>query len=154
MAAAETYKWRDAEGKVHYSDQPPPASVKEATTVTPKKRSSHSAPAPQGDASPSDAKPAAAKPAADKPKTTQELDQEFKQRQVKAAEKAAEEKKKADEAAEKKQNCERARADVARLQDGGRLTRYNSKGEMEYMDDQQIAQELVRARKVADSWCK
>ena len=29
-AGAELYKWTDAEGKVHYSDQPPPASARKA----------------------------------------------------------------------------------------------------------------------------
>ena len=28
-AGAETYKWVDAEGKIHYTDQPPPANAKE-----------------------------------------------------------------------------------------------------------------------------
>ncbi len=32
-AGAQTYKWTDAEGKVHYSDQPPPANAKDQGTV-------------------------------------------------------------------------------------------------------------------------
>src|SRR5258708_14618405 len=38
-AAAQTYKWTDADGKVHYSDQPPPANAKEQGTVKPRKPS-------------------------------------------------------------------------------------------------------------------
>ena len=30
LAQAETYKWVDADGKVHYSDQPPPPSVRKS----------------------------------------------------------------------------------------------------------------------------
>ncbi|HZP92540.1 MAG TPA: glutaredoxin family protein [Burkholderiales bacterium] len=42
--SAEMYRWVDAEGKVHYSDQPPPPSVKK---VEPKKRLSDKQDAPQ-----------------------------------------------------------------------------------------------------------
>jgi hypothetical protein len=153
MASAETYKWTDAEGKVHYSDQPPPSSVKEATTVSPKKKTSRSAPQPETSPADANAAPADGNAAA-KPKTYQEQDAEFKQRQVKAAEKEAEDKKKAAEAAENKRNCEQARANVTRLQEGGRIARANDKGETEYLDEQQIAQELAAARKIQDSWCK
>jgi hypothetical protein len=150
LATAETYKWTDAEGKVHYSDQPPPASVKDSKTVMPRKRSSHSGPMP-AEGKPAEGKSAAAAPA---PKTTQELDAEFKERQVKAAEKEAEDRKKAAENEDKKRNCDQARANVARLQAGGRIARANASGETEYLDDQQIAEELASARKVQDSWCK
>ena len=144
IAGAATYKWTDADGKVHYSDQPPPASVKDPGTVT-KPRASRSTPTPQ-----TDSKPAAAPTA----KTPQELDAEFRQRQVQAAEKEAEQKKKLAETEDKKKNCEQARANVERLESGGRSSRYNDKGEIEYLNDDQIAQELARVRKVADSWCK
>lgn len=148
-AAAETYKWTDAEGKVHYSDQPPPSSVKNPTTVTPRKKTSRSVPSPQGEA-----KSGAAKPTPTVAKTAQELDAEFKQRKVEAAEKEAAQKKAAQEAESKKKNCDQAKANVARLSNGGRIARANDKGETEYLDDAQISQELVRAREVADSWCK
>lgn len=155
--AAETYKWTDAEGKVHYSDQPPPSSVKE-TTVTGKK-APKSAPAPQNGAAQGDGKAAdkgkgAAKPAPAAAKTVQELDAEFKQRQVEAAEKEAAQKKAASDAADKSKNCEQAKANVALYKEGGRIARANAKGETEYLDDAQIAQELGRAQRLADSWCK
>jgi hypothetical protein len=143
-AAGDTYKWTDADGKVHYSDQPPPASVKNPATVTPRKKTSKPVPTQAGDAKPA---PAAAK-------TSQELDAEFKQRQVEAAEKQGAQKKAAQEAAEKQNNCAQAKAQVARLQDGGRISRYNDKGENEILDDGQIAAELARAKQVAESWCK
>ena len=150
-AGADTYKWTDAEGKVHYSDQPPPANVKNPVTVTPRKRTSHSAPEANAEAAkPSDARPA---PTAG-PKTSQELDAEFRQRQVKAAEDEAARKKAEQEAAEKKRNCAQATNNVKRFEQGGRLTRYNEKGEMEFLDDTEIAAELTRARQAADSWCK
>ncbi|HEX7953796.1 MAG TPA: DUF4124 domain-containing protein [Burkholderiales bacterium] len=142
---AATYKWTDANGEVHYSDQPPPPSVKGPVTVKPGKSSPGipaTAPAP------------ADKAAAPKAKTYIEQEAEFRKRQVEAAEREAEEKKKADEAIAKKQNCEQARAQLRGLQAGGRVTRTNAKGEREYLNDAQIAEAIDNAKKSADSWCK
>jgi hypothetical protein len=152
-AAAETYKWTDAEGKVHYSDQPPPANIKNPTTITPRRKTSRSA--PQADADADAPKPPAAKPPVmAKPKTTQELDAEFRQRRVKEAEDEAARKKAEQEAADKKRNCAQATNNVKRLEQGGRLTRYNDQGEVEFLQDSEIAAELARARQAADSWCR
>jgi hypothetical protein len=137
-SAAQTYKWTDADGKVHYSDQPPPENAKEQSTINPRKQS---APTPTVD------------PAA-KAKTYVEQEADFKKRQVEAAEREAAEKKKADEAAEKKQNCEQARAQLKSLQAGGRQTRTNAQGEREYLSDAQIGAEVERSKKSVDSWCK
>jgi hypothetical protein len=141
--AAQTYKWTDADGKVHYSDQPPPANAKEQATIKPSKPSA-SAPT----AAPDKGAPAA------KAKTYVEQEADFKKRQVEAAEREAAEKKKAAEAEQAKQNCEQSRAQLKSLQSGGRQTRTNAQGEREYMDDAQIAQDIERAKKLVDSWCK
>jgi hypothetical protein len=143
-AAAETYKWKDADGKIHYSDQPPPPSAKGEVTVTPGKKSE---PAKNPGS-------AQKEPPAAKAKTYKEQEAEFKKRQVEAAEREAADKKKAAEAAEKKQNCEAAQAQLRGLQAGGRMTQTNAQGERDYMSDDQIAKEIERAKKAADSWCK
>ena len=143
-AAAETYKWTDADGKVHYSDQPPPVKAKDETTVKSRKQSTPaSAPATTDKgASPG------------KARTYQEQEADFKKRQVEAAERDAAEKKKADEAAEHKQNCEQAKAQLRTLQTGGRVTQTNAKGEREYMGDAQVNQEIERSKKAVESWCR
>jgi hypothetical protein len=41
--AAQTYKWKDADGKIHYSDQPPPPEIKEPLSVKPRKSTAPSA---------------------------------------------------------------------------------------------------------------
>ena len=142
---AQTYKWKDADGKIHYSDQPPPANAKEETTVKPRKS-----------ATAATAAPAAADKGAPKTKAKTYVEQEadFKKRQVEAAKREDEEKKKAAEAAEKKQNCDRARAQLRSLQAGGRVTQTNAQGEREYMSDAQIAQAIEGGKKSVDSWCK
>ena len=139
--AAQTYKWKDADGKIHYSDQPPPPEIKEPLTVKPRKQSAPSAPTDKE------------APAA-KAKTYTEQEAEFKKRQVETAEREAAEKKKADEAADRKQNCEQARSQLKGLQAGGRVAKNNTKGEREYMSDAQIAQEIERLKKAEASWCK
>jgi hypothetical protein len=144
-AGAQTYKWTDADGKIHYSDQPPPANAKEQTTVKPRKPS---APAPSASPSASEKGAAAAKP-----KTYVEQEAEFRKRQVETAEREAADKKKAAEAAEKKQNCEQARGQLKTLESGGRITRTNAQGEREYLNDAEIAQEIERGKKSVDSWC-
>jgi len=141
-ALGDLYKWTDAEGKVHYSDQPPPPNVKQPITVK-----------PRSPATPTAAPEAEGTPAAG-PKTLVEQDAEFNRRRVEAAEREAAEKKAAKEAAEKKKNCEAAKAQLARVQSGTRITRYNEKGETVYLSDAEIAQETARAKQVVDSWCK
>lgn len=144
-AAAETYKWTDADGKVHYSDQPPPANAREQKTITPHKHSSTPGAAPA--ATDKGAPPA-------KAKTYVEQEAEFKKRQVEAAERDAAEKKKADEAAEKKRDCDQVRTQLAGLRAGGRITQTNAQGERDYMSDAQIGQEIERLKKAEASLCK
>ena len=146
-ALGELYKWTDAEGKVHYSDQPPPPNVKLPAAAKPRRQAAPTR-APDAAGTPDSAgTPAAA------PKSVAEQDAEFNRRRVEAAEKEAAEKKVAAEAAEKKKNCEQAKNRLAGLQSGARVSRYNEKGEIVYVDEAEIAQETARAKQVADSWC-
>ncbi|MGQ0577562.1 MAG: DUF4124 domain-containing protein [Betaproteobacteria bacterium] len=143
-AFGELYKWTDAEGKVHYSDRPPPPNVKQSVTVKP---------ASPGPAAPTAAPESEATPAAG-PKTPAEQAAEFNRRRVEAAEREAADKKAAQEAAEKKKNCEAAKNQLAGIRSGGRISRYNEKGELVYLGDAEIAQQEARLKQVADSWCK
>jgi len=138
-AWADLYKWTDENGKVHYSDQPPPGDVKQSESIKqPKSAAAQDAPAN----------------AAAKPKTAADLDMEFRKRRVEAAEAEAKAQKEAEAAEEKKRNCQRATAQVASLERGGRITRPGPNGEQTYMSDDEIAKEVVSAKKVADGWCK
>lgn len=137
-AWADLYKWTDADGKVHYSDQPPPGDAKKTESI---KQLKSIPPDP----------PAAATA---RPKTAADLDMEFRKRRVEAAEAEAKAQKDAAATDEKKRNCERASAQVASLERGGRITRPGPNGEQIYMSDEEIAKEVVSARKAADSWCK
>ena len=54
----------------------------------------------------------------------------------------------------KKENCARAQDHVRTIESGQRLSRTDSKGERQYLDDSQVAQELAKARQAAQEWCK
>lgn len=136
---AELYRWVDENGRVHYSDTPPPANAKTEKEV-------------KGTARPPTASEPAA-PAGQAPKSYVEKEAEFRKRQVEQAERDAAAKKAQQESAEKKRNCEQSRNQLAALKAGGRFVRYNADGEREYMDEQQIAQEISRAEKAVAGWC-
>jgi hypothetical protein len=141
-AWADLYKWTDESGKVHYSDQPPPGEVTNAESLKLKSTT------PPVDTT------ATGTNASAKPKTAAEQEMECRKRRVEAAEAEAKAQKEAQAAEEKKRNCERATAQVALLGRGGRITRPGPNGEQTYMSDEEIAKEIVNARKTADSWCK
>jgi len=147
-AGAETYKWTDENGKVQYSDQPPPSAVKKSETIKTTKPTLAPAPVAPAPA------PAGAKPGAAPPKTVTDQEMEFRKRRLQQAENEAKAQKDAQAADEKKRSCQRATEQVQAYERGGRITRYGPNGEQIYLTDQEIQAELVNARKAADSWCK
>ncbi len=148
---AQPYKWKDAQGRTVYSDQPPPNNIPQEDVIKGfKPKSSQapaatSAPAAEGDAKPAPAvKPAEARP---KPKSVAEQEMEFKKRQQDKAE--AEEKKQKTEAEEKQRTeyCERSKGYLRALEDGVRIAETNAKGEKNYMDDAKRQRELEDLKK-------
>jgi len=143
-ASAVLYKWVDKDGKVHYSDQPPPEGARQSGVVNAPAPGT-SPPAPSGDA---------ASQAPRGPKSAAELEMEFRKRRLEAAEADAKRQQEAQAAEEKQRNCTHAKNRLASLETGGRITKYGPDGETVYLSDAEIARELGEARKVADSWCK
>ena len=144
-ASAQMYKWVDANGKVQYSDKPPPSNVKVETLREPAR------PAPQPA---SETKGGTNKDAAKTgPMTAAEQEQAFRKRQADAAKTENEQKQKEARARDRAENCKRAKAALANLELGGRQTRIDEKGERVYLDDQQIAQEIARAQQAAAAAC-
>jgi len=113
VASCATYKWVDANGRVVYSDQPPPGNVK-AEIV-------QGAPPP---ANPNAVKELAAKEA------------EFKKRQIDAVDNAKKVDAQRAETGKRAEQCARTQTQIKQLaaeQIG--LVRYNEKGEIVYVDD-------------------
>lgn len=140
--AQQLYKWVDESGKVHYSDQPPPKNARSTRTID--RPRAPVAAAPSGEAGQETAKP---------PKTAAEQEMEFRKRRVEAAEAEAKRQQEAQASAERQRNCQQARNRVTALERGGRITKQGADGEQYFLEDAEIARELVEARKVADSWC-
>ena len=156
-AASAQWAWRDEHGRTVYSDVPPPPGVK-ATDIL---RQPLPTPPPdvsdaQGRVQPNPAAPPQAEPgappAAHQP-TMAEREQEFRKRQK---ERADSEKKLADaqaDAAQKAQDCERARGFIKSLDDGMRMVRTNPDGSRELMDETQREAEAQRAREIIQTRC-
>lgn len=134
--SAQVFKWVDADGKVHYSDQPVAGKAEPSKMII-------------------DDRPlSGAEDAASASQKLSEKDAEFRKRKEKeAADKAKSDKAEA-AASEKRQNCERARNALRQVQAGGRLAHINARGERELMDDAARAQAVSDAQKSVDSWCK
>lgn len=144
-ASAVLYKWVDKDGKVHYSDQPPPQSAKKSGVIT--------APSPGAGSPPPSGEGASQAPKAG-PKSAAEQEMEFRKRRLEAAEADAKRQQEAKAAEDKERNCTLAKNRLAALETGGRVTKYAADGETVFLSDAEIAKELGEARKTADSWCK
>jgi len=113
-ASATLYKWTDANGRVVYSDQPPPSGVKNETVLG----------APPPPSNPNAVKDMAAK----------ELD--IKKRQADAAEKDKKAESQRADNAKRAEECARAREQLRQLAaEQIALVRVNEKGEAVYVDD-------------------
>ncbi len=141
-SAGEIYHWKDREGRANYADTPPPGNTP-ARTLSGRTTEIPLPPQPENAQGVKSGAAAAAEEAV-----------ELRKRQAQAADKQAQAEKVAADAAEKRSNCERARNQLAALESGQRMARFNDKGEREFLDDAQRAQETEIARKAADSWCK
>jgi hypothetical protein len=140
------YKWVDADGKVKYSDTPPPSNVKTEKLRIP----AHAASAP----APTETKGGTAKDTPKGgPKTAAEQEQAFRKRQAEATKEQQEQTQKETEARDRAENCNRAKAAVANLELGGRQTRIDEKGERAFLTDQEITQAAARARQEAAAAC-
>lgn len=140
------WKWRDRDGRITVSDLPPPKDVPEKDVlVRPSAPVRAAAPA----AVPASAASAAARPA---PPADRELEARKRAaEQERAARARADEDK---QAAVRADNCRRARGQVAALESGQRMARFNDKGEREVLDDRARAEELARARAIVASDCR
>jgi hypothetical protein len=145
------WKWRDANGIVQFSDQPPPHSVPDKDIM--------SRPVPQrvpvtvlADASASAPEAGGSAPA----RADAEL--EARKKKLQADKAAADaDRKQADKArvdALKADNCKRAKAQLAMLESGVRVARPNDKGEREFLDDKARAEEVNRSRAAVTANCQ
>jgi Skp family chaperone for outer membrane proteins len=147
-AHATQWKWRDADGRVQYSDRPPPAYVKDNDILA---RPRAGAPVVKA---PADAASAPASAALKPSLKASDPELEAKKRKVDAEQDA--QKKAADDkqAQARAENCQRARNYQKSLNDGIRISRTNNKGEREVLDDKGRADEQKRVNQTIATDCK
>ena len=160
--ALAQYKWRDGRGQVHASDLPPPREVPDKDILqrpVPPKRLVVGGPGAAGGAAggavggaAGTAAGTASAPVLLKPPVDPELDLRRKRADDEARLRA-----RADEdrlAAQRTENCQRARQQLAALGSGRRMERYNDRGEAVVLDDGARADELQTAQRVVGSDCR
>ena len=151
-ASPAHWQWRDAQGKVVFSDRPPPGTVAEKDILV---RPAGSGPAAHPQVQAPIAAPDAGASQALKPALA--ADDPALAAKKKEQDAAAEAKRKAEDAKLAKsraENCTRAKGYEKTLNDGVRVMRTNEKGEREVLDDTGRAAEMARTRAVIDEDCK
>lgn len=124
------YKWTDAEGKLQYSELPPPSGVAYETVRKPAGPSSGVVPT-QPD------------PAKEQEKQAQE--EAKKKEQAEAAQKQVDD--------QRSKNCEIANKNLKALQGDSQVIKTDDKGNKVVLDPQQREAELQRAKKDQDYFC-
>jgi hypothetical protein len=147
LPAAAQWKWKDARGQVVISDVPPPRDIPDRDVLQKPELVNRRAA--------NQAAPVASAPAPEavaKAKVDPELEARKKKAEQEQVDKAKVEEQKV--AAQRAENCRRARAHMSSLDSGIRLSRTNEKGEREILDDKQRAEEVARTRQIISSDCR
>lgn len=130
-AAAQAYKWKDASGKVHFSDEPPPDRKADRISIKPQM--------------PED--PAAAARSRD---WRTQLEESGVRRQEQQDREATERRNR--QVAEDR--CRAARGALDGLQRQGRVWRTGADGQREYLDDKDRPAAIQRAQERVDRECR
>jgi hypothetical protein len=128
LAGATLYKYVDKDGKTVYSDTPPPGGTATQVTV-------HG-----GEAAP--------------PKSFVERDKEAEKLRKAEAEKEKKAEQSAERAKAMAQRCEQAQANYRAYEQGGRLMKYDDKGERQYMTDEEIDKARADSKRQMEEACK
>lgn len=142
-AQAQIKCWNDASGKRVCGDTPPAGA--KVTTIKGTSTPSATAPASK-DAVKKDAKKGG-------PLTPAEQEQEYRKRQAEAQKSAAKAEQEQKARTAKSQNCEQSRDSLRTLESGQRIARTNPSGERYYLDEQQVANEIAKARESVQASC-
>jgi len=142
-AFAEINKWVDENNQIHYSDQPPPVSVKAR-----KLRSSSDTRAPaEASGETAASGPAAAKTIAEREAELKKTQQAKKEAADKSAQNQAKEES-------SKANCAAAQQNLKTLESGIRIPVFSVDGESTYMNDEQRQQRIAKTQQDIGRLCK
>ncbi len=151
--AATPWQWRDAQGRMVYSDRAPPADVRSSQILRSPVGDRTASPSPSAASSPADATPPADRAAASPSKVPEgaaptwvERERAFRQRMAEREENEAKQREESERAASAKRACDEAQREIRTLESGIRVVTLNARGEPEPLDDAQRAQRLKTAR--------
>jgi hypothetical protein len=134
-AHAGLNKWVDADGKVHYSDTPPPENVKTETVRNIAGKGQAEAPATYSS------------------KSYAEREAELKKSKQTKEEAATKKAQEEAEAETKKRNCTASQNNLRMLQETSRIVTYDANGGKVYLDEAAREQRLNEARKNISTYC-
>jgi hypothetical protein len=144
-SAQAQYQWRDANGQMIISDQPPPASVKPSQII---KSAPMAAPAPKPEVK--DPKMAAAKG----PMTTAEKEADFQKRRKEQAESQKTGAEKQAAAEQKAKHCDDLQQKLRTLSSGMRINTVQKSGEVAAMEGAEREVELSKtSRELSKAQC-
>jgi hypothetical protein len=151
FAAAQMYQWRDTNGRVVFSDTPPPPGTPPGNIIkAPKGRTAPppapAAAAPGAEGAAKDAAPGAPATAAAGPKSVADREADYKKRQADAAEKSKKDQEATADAQRREGICRGLRGNLASLEGGQRVRKVDEKGEPYFVDDAERAKEISRVR--------
>ena len=154
LSQAEIYKWKDKDGKVRYSDTPPPSNIKQEPISGKKKPIVPTGKAPLSplDTAAETAAVPTAKPKEIEPPMSAE-DAAAKQRRESAETEKQNKQVKEAEAKRKTENCSAAKANMETYTQGGRVYKMNEKGEREYLDEKGFAAGREKAQQEINENC-
>jgi hypothetical protein len=153
LAHAEIYKWKDKDGRVRYSDVPPPSNIKQESLYGKKipKPTNQQPLAPVEGETGNAIEKANEKASADKVPLTKE--EAAAKRANDAEQEKQENEAKQAEAKFKEESCKAARANLQAYNQGGRITKANEEGNREYLSDADIAKGKIEAQAEVDKYC-
>jgi hypothetical protein len=148
------YQWREANGRMVYSDLPPPASVAPSAVLRTPTRTTDAQAATATEVPRDGGAPAANTKAASAAPSLNDRELDYRKRRL---ERADAERKAAETAAQAKRQaaaCDDARAEIRALESGQRIARVDERGERQILDDTQRASRLDAARQSVQENCK
>ncbi len=153
LANAEIYKWKDKDGRVRYSDVPPPSNIKQESLYGKKipKPTNQQPLAPVETETGNAIEKANEKVSADKAPLSKE-DAAAKRANDAEQQKQENEAKQA-ELKYKEESCKAARANLQTYNQGGRITKANEDGNREYLSDADIAKGRAEAQADVEKFC-
>jgi hypothetical protein len=133
VASAAVYKWVDAEGRVHYSDLPPSDQAQIVNIIS----------------RPTNREQIAARTSSDQKQRGAGGQQQGKQKQDQAAAQAVS----ADVAKSRAKQCDEAKERYRVAVDSHKMYKVGANGERQYLNDSELSQARLNARRELDESC-